>query len=179
MMAAANDAANETVAIAEVPTPVGLFVLAVTEIGLVASGWGSRARLADRLGLAEVHDADRTAFAVAELNAYFAGDLKVFETPMDWRLMSGSRLQVLQALHKVPYGTAVTYGELAARSGSKVPARGIGSIMGSNPIPIFVPCHRVIAAGTGLGGFSGGEGVETKRRLLTHEGYLQPTLLDL
>ncbi|MFI7706974.1 methylated-DNA--[protein]-cysteine S-methyltransferase [Nonomuraea sp. NPDC049480] len=167
-----------TVAFAEVPTPVGTFVLAVTEAGLVASGWGSRARLADRLGLAEVHDSDRTAFVVAELNAYFAGDLRTFETPVDWRLMSGARLQVLQTLHKVPYGTAVTYGELAALSGSKVPARGIGSIMGSNPIPILVPCHRVIA-GTGLGGFSGGEGVETKRWLLTHEGYLQPTLLDL
>jgi methylated-DNA-[protein]-cysteine S-methyltransferase len=167
-----------TVALAEVATPVGPFVLAVTEVGLCASGWGSRERLADRLGLPEVHDSDRTAFAVAELNAYFRGDLRTFETPIDWRLMSGARLQVLQALHKVPYGTAVTYGELAELSGSKVPARGIGSIMGSNPIPIVVPCHRVIA-GSGLGGFSGGEGVETKRRLLTHEGYLQPTLLDL
>ncbi|TMS00089.1 methylated-DNA--[protein]-cysteine S-methyltransferase [Nonomuraea basaltis] len=170
---------EDTVAFAEVPTPVGTFVLAITEAGLVASGWGSRARLAGRLGLAEVHDSDRTAFAVAELNAYFAGELRTFETPVDWRLMSGARLQVLQALHRVPYGTAVTYGELAELSGSKVPARGIGSIMGSNPIPIVVPCHRVIAAGNGLGGFSGGEGVETKRRLLTHEGYLQPTLLDL
>jgi methylated-DNA-[protein]-cysteine S-methyltransferase len=170
---------GDSVAFADVATPVGPFVLAVTEAGLVASGWGSRARLADRLGLAEVHDSDRTASVVAELNAYFAGDLKEFETPVDWRLMSGTRLQVLQALHKVPYGTAVTYGELARLSGSTVPARGIGSIMGSNPIPIVVPCHRVIAAGNGLGGFSGGEGVETKRRLLTHEGYLQPTLLDL
>ncbi|MFG3439826.1 methylated-DNA--[protein]-cysteine S-methyltransferase [Nonomuraea sp. NPDC047897] len=168
-----------TVAFAEVPTPVGPFVLAVTEQGLVASGWGSRERLTGRgLGLAEVHDPDRTAFAVAELNDYFAGRLRVFETPIDWRLTSGTRRLVLQALHRVPYGTAVTYGELAARSGSTVPARGIGSIMGSNPIPIVVPCHRVVA-GNGLGGFSGGEGVETKRRLLTHEGYLQPTLLDL
>jgi methylated-DNA-[protein]-cysteine S-methyltransferase len=169
---------SDDVAFAEVPTPVGPFVLAVTEAGLVASGWGSRARLADRLGLPEVHDSDRTAFAVAELKGYFAGDLRTFRTPIDWRLMSGARLQVLQTLHEVPYGTAVTYGELAALSGSKVPARGIGSIMGSNPIPIVVPCHRVIA-GSGLGGFSGGEGVETKRWLLTHEGYLQPTLLDL
>ncbi|MFI7443931.1 methylated-DNA--[protein]-cysteine S-methyltransferase [Nonomuraea indica] len=167
-----------TVAFAEVPTPVGPFVLAVTEEGLVASGWGSRERLSGRLDLAEVHDPDRTAFAVAELTGYFAGRLRVFETPIDWRLTSGTRRQVLQALHRVPYGTAVTYGELAARSGSAVPARGIGSIMASNPIPIVVPCHRVVA-GNGLGGFSGGEGVETKRRLLTHEGYLQPTLLDL
>ncbi|MEW9547938.1 methylated-DNA--[protein]-cysteine S-methyltransferase [Nonomuraea sp. NPDC050783] len=168
----------ETVAVAEVPTPVGTFVLAVTEKGLVTSGWGSGAGLADRLGLREVHDADRTASAVAELNAYFAGELRAFRTPIDWRLMSGARLRVLQALHRVPYGTAVTYGELARLSGSGVPARGIGSIMGSNPLPIVVPCHRVIA-GTGLGGFSGGTGVETKRWLLTHEGYLQPTLLDL
>ncbi|MGW7479947.1 methylated-DNA--[protein]-cysteine S-methyltransferase [Nonomuraea muscovyensis] len=167
-----------TVAYAEVPTPVGPFTLAVTEEGLVASGWGSRERLGGRLGLAEVHDPDRTASVVAELDEYFAGELRVFETPIDWRLTSGTRRLVLQALHRVPYGTAVTYGELATRSGSTVPARGIGSIMGSNPIPIVVPCHRVIA-GNGLGGFSGGEGVETKRWLLTHEGYLQPTLLDL
>jgi methylated-DNA-[protein]-cysteine S-methyltransferase len=85
---------------------------------------------------------------------------------------------VLQALYEIPYGKVVTYGELAARSGTGVPARGIGSIMGANPLPIVVPCHRVVA-GNGLGGFSGGVGVETKRWLLTHEGYLQPTLLDL
>ncbi|MEU4230700.1 methylated-DNA--[protein]-cysteine S-methyltransferase [Nonomuraea sp. NPDC026600] len=168
-----------TVAFAEVPTPVGPFVLAVTEVGLAATGWGARTHPGERLSdLTEVDDPERTAFVVAELNAYFAGDLRTFETPIDWRLTSGSRRQVLKTLHGIPYGTAVTYGELAERSGSRVPARGIGSIMGSNPIPIVVPCHRVVA-GNGLGGFSGGEGVETKRWLLTHEGYLQPTLLDL
>ncbi|MCP2344878.1 methylated-DNA--[protein]-cysteine S-methyltransferase [Nonomuraea roseoviolacea] len=169
-----------TVAFAEVQSPVGTLVPAVTETGLVALGWGGMVVARERLGtgIAEVRDPDRTAQVVAELEAYFAGELRAFETPIDWRLTSGSRRVVLQALHRVPFGTAVTYGELAGRSGSAVPARGIGSIMGSNPIPIVVPCHRVIA-GNGLGGFSGGEGVETKRWLLTHEGYLQPTLLDL
>ncbi|GAA4523499.1 methylated-DNA--[protein]-cysteine S-methyltransferase [Nonomuraea sp. C10] len=167
-----------TVAFAEVPTPVGPFVLAVTEDGLVASGWGVRDRMRDRLGLPEVHDPDRTGSVVEELSGYFTGASRRFETPIDWRLTSGVRREVLQALYEVPYGTAVTYGELAARSGTGVPARGIGSIMGSNPLPIVVPCHRVVA-GNGLGGFSGGVGVETKRWLLTHEGYLQPTLLDL
>ncbi|WP_219463805.1 methylated-DNA--[protein]-cysteine S-methyltransferase [Nonomuraea rhizosphaerae] len=167
-----------TVAFAEVPTPVGPFVLAMTEEGLVSTGWGARAHPGERLrDLTVVDDPGRTAFTVAELEAYFAGELRVFETPIDWRLTSGSREQVLRTLHGIPYGSAVTYGELAERSGSRVPARGIGSIMGSNPIPIMVPCHRVVA-GNGLGGFSGGEGVETKRWLLTHEGYLQPTLLD-
>ncbi|MBN6053313.1 methylated-DNA--[protein]-cysteine S-methyltransferase, partial [Nonomuraea sp. RK-328] len=169
-----------TVAFAEVRSPVGTLVPAVTEKGLVALGWGGMVVVRERLGpdIAEVRDPDRTAQVVAELEAYFAGGLRAFETPVDWRLTSGSRRVVLQTLHRVPYGDAVTYGELAERSGSAVPARGIGSIMGSNPIPIVVPCHRVIA-GNGLGGFSGGEGVETKRWLLTHEGYLQPTLLDL
>lgn len=162
-----------TVAYAALPTPVGAFHVAVTEDGLAATGWRPLA-----LGLDEVHDPDRTAGVVAELNRYFAGELREFETPVDWRLMAGSRVQVLRALHRVPYGKVVTYGELATLSGTGVPARGIGSIMGGNPIPIVVPCHRVLAAG-GLGGFSGGVGVETKRWLLTHEGYLQPTLLDL
>ncbi|MFI6600456.1 methylated-DNA--[protein]-cysteine S-methyltransferase [Nonomuraea sp. NPDC050536] len=164
----------DTVAFAEVPTPVGPFVMAVTEVGLATTGWGGRRDL----GIPEVHDPDRTAFAVSELKAYFAGELRTFQTPIDWRLSSGSRRRVLQALHEVPYGTVVTYGELARLSGTGVPARGIGSIMAGNPLGIVVPCHRVVA-GNGLGGFSGGVGVETKRWLLTHEGYLQPTLLDL
>ncbi|MFE0150000.1 methylated-DNA--[protein]-cysteine S-methyltransferase [Nonomuraea sp. NPDC059007] len=162
-----------TVAYAQLPTPVGAFHVAVTEDGLVATGWRPL-----QVGLDEVHDPDRTAFVLDELKLYFAGELKAFETPIDWSLMAGSRRAVLRALHGVPYGKVVTYGELAQLSGTSVPARGIGSIMGSNPIPIVVPCHRVLAA-AGLGGFSGGIGVETKRWLLTHEGYLQPTLLDL
>lgn len=164
-----------TVAYAELPTPVGAFHMAVTEDGLVATGWRP---LHEQVGLDEVHDPDRTAKVLDELKHYFAGDLRTFETPIDWRLTAGSGRLVLQALHRVPYGKIVTYGELAKLSETTVPARGIGSIMGANPIPIVVPCHRVLAA-TGLGGFSGGVGVETKRWLLTHEGYLQPTLLDL
>ncbi|WP_343950681.1 methylated-DNA--[protein]-cysteine S-methyltransferase [Nonomuraea longicatena] len=164
-----------TVAYAEVPTPVGDFHVAVTEQGLVATGWRA---FDGPAGLAEVHDPDRTAPVVAELNRFFDGTLREFAVPIDWRLTAGSRRKVLQALHRVPYGRVVTYGELAELSGTRVPPRGIGSIMGANPIPIVVPCHRVLAA-SGLGGFSGGVGVETKRWLLTHEGYLQPTLLDL
>ncbi|MEV0586015.1 methylated-DNA--[protein]-cysteine S-methyltransferase [Nonomuraea sp. NPDC050310] len=163
----------DTVAYAELETPVGPFAVAVSEQGLVATGWHGL-----RLEAPVAEDAARTAPVVAELRAYFAGELTRFETPIDWRLTAGSRRRVLQALFGVPYGKVVTYGELAGLSGTGVPARGIGSIMGSNPLPIVVPCHRVVA-GNGLGGFSGGIGVETKRWLLTHEGYLQPTLLDL
>ncbi|WP_276206331.1 methylated-DNA--[protein]-cysteine S-methyltransferase [Thermoactinospora rubra] len=159
-----------TVAYARVPTPVGTFTLAVTEQGVVATGWG-----AVSVGLPEARDPDRTAAAEAELRRYFDGELTEFAVPVDWRLTSGSRRRVLQALHRVPYGKVVTYGELAELSGTGVPARGVGAIMASNPLPIIVPCHRVVA-GDGLGGFSGGTGVETKRWLLTHEGYLQPSI---
>ncbi|MFI6451125.1 methylated-DNA--[protein]-cysteine S-methyltransferase [Streptosporangium amethystogenes] len=167
-------------AFGSVATQLGDMVVAVTEEGVVSVGWGDpvafRARALERLRLAEVDDPGRTAGVVAELGDYYAGRLKVFGVPVDWRLTSPVQRRVLGTLYEtVPYGKAVTYGELAARSGTGVPARAIGSIMGANPIPVIVPCHRVVA-GNGLGGFSGGEGVESKRWLLTLEGYLQPTL---
>ncbi|WP_326637219.1 methylated-DNA--[protein]-cysteine S-methyltransferase [Streptosporangium sp. NBC_01755] len=167
-------------AFGSVATQLGDMVVAVTEEGVVSVGWGDpeafRTRALERLRLDEVDDPVRTAGAVGELGDYYAGRLKVFEVPVDWRLTSPVQRRVLGTLYEtVPYGKAVTYGELAARSGTGVPARAIGSIMGANPIPVIVPCHRVVA-GNGLGGFSGGEGVESKRWLLTLEGYLQPTL---
>ncbi|MGV9773034.1 methylated-DNA--[protein]-cysteine S-methyltransferase [Streptosporangium sp. NPDC003464] len=167
-------------AFGSVPTPLGDMLVAVTETGVAGVGWSSReglrARLLEGLKLVEVDDPGRTAAALGELAGYYAGDLRAFSVPVDWRLTSPVQRRVLGTLYEtVAYGQAVTYGELAARSGTGVPARAIGSIMGANPIPIIVPCHRVVA-GNGLGGFSGGEGVESKRWLLTMEGYLQPTL---
>lgn len=169
-----------TVAFGSVPTPLGDMLAAVTKTGVAGVGWsgreGLRARFLEGLGLAEVDDPGRTAPVLGELADYYAGRLRVFGVPVDWRLTSPVQRKVLGTLYEtVAYGKAVTYGELAARSGTGVPARAIGSIMGANPIPIIVPCHRVVA-GNGLGGFSGGEGVESKRWLLTMEGYLQPTL---
>ena len=87
--------------------------------------------------------------------------------------------RVLRTLMTVGYGETVTYAELAERSGTGVPARAIGSIMGANPVPIVIPCHRVVAS-DGLGGYSGGDPgrhLETKRWLLENEGALPPTLI--
>jgi len=169
-----------TVAFGSVPTRLGDMAVAVTEDGVVSVGWEDpslfRARLLERLGLEEADDPGMTAAVLGELGDYYAGRLKVFGVALDWRLTSPVQRRVLGTLYEtVPYGKAVTYGELAARSGTGVPARAIGSIMGANPIPVIVPCHRVVA-GNGLGGFSGGDGVESKRWLLTLEGYLQPML---
>ncbi|MBS1905827.1 MAG: methylated-DNA--[protein]-cysteine S-methyltransferase [Actinobacteria bacterium] len=119
------------------------------------------------------------AEALAQLGAFFAGERSVFELPFDLGPQSEVTNAVLRALYDtVLLGETVTYGELAQRSGTAVPARAIGSIMGANPIPIIVPCHRVVAS-DGLGGYSGGapgEGLLTKRWLLEHEGALPAAL---
>ena len=103
----------------------------------------------------------------------------MFDVPLDWRLTGGTARTVLQALYaQVGYGRTVGYGELADLSGAYeghgyTAARGVGSVMGSNPIPVVVPCHRVLAS-DGLGGFGGGRAV--KEWLLALEGVLPPTL---
>ena len=116
-----------------------------------------------------------------QLAEYFAGQRQVFDLPVDWSGCSRAQHQVLSVLYdSVTYGETVTYGELAQRAvagpdGISLPAQAIGRIMGSNPIPLIVPCHRVVA-GNGLGGYSGGTGIEIKRWLLIFEGALPATL---
>lgn len=171
---------RETVAFGSVECQVGQMLVAVTPAGLACVGFhdtpAARARAAKALDLPVVQDPGRTAGVLAELTAYFAGTLESFRTPLDWRLVSPLRKRVLSTLHQtVPYGRVVTYGELGARSGSGIIARSIGQVMGANPIPVVVPCHRVVAS-NGLGGYSGGSGLEIKRWLLTLEGALPPTL---
>lgn len=171
---------NERLAFAAVGTPVGRVVVAVTTVGLAAVAFddtqAERARMADAIGLPAVEDAAVTAEALDQIGGYFSGELKEFRLPIDWRLTSRLQRRVLETLFEtVGHGEVVTYGRLGERSGTGVPARAIGQVMGSNPIPLVVPCHRVVA-GTGLGGFSGGSGIEVKRWLLTFEGALPPTL---
>ena len=176
----APDIAPDCVAFGSVPTEFGDVLAAVTAEGLVATAFTDsphiRAAIAARLRLVDAEDSLPAAEVLDQLRQYFRGERRAFDVSVDWRLMSQAQRRVLGTLYEtVPYGTVVTYGELASRSGSGIPPRGIGSIMGSNPIPIVVPCHRVVA-GDGIGGFSGGTGVESKRRLLTLEGYLPPGL---
>lgn len=117
--------------------------------------------------------------AIAQLRAYFDGRLGDFDLPVDFGQVSDIPRAVLTTLaEEVPAGTTVTYGQLAEASGTGIPARAVGGIMGLNPIPIIVPCHRVVA-GDGLGGYSGGlpgHELETKRRLLEFEDALPQPL---
>ncbi|WP_326599614.1 methylated-DNA--[protein]-cysteine S-methyltransferase [Streptomyces sp. NBC_01803] len=169
-------------------TPIGPLFLAATDDGLVnvvfhadERGVGrSLARLAAGLGVRPVPagaaEPDPVlARAAAELTAYFEGGLRDFRLPLDWSLVSGFTGQVLRELAAtVPFGSVVGYRELAARVGDPGAARAVGAAMGANPLPVVVPCHRVVAADGGIGGFGGG--LETKRALLALEGVLPQPL---
>jgi methylated-DNA-[protein]-cysteine S-methyltransferase len=110
----------------------------------------------------------------AQLEAYFAGDLTSFDLPL---APTGSPFEqrVWATLRTIPYGTTMSYGELARRIGKPKAARAVGSANGRNPISIVVPCHRVIGANGSLVGFGGG--MERKQWLLVHEGAIPATLL--
>lgn len=122
-----------------------------------------------------VRDKSALAKITSELREYFQRRLENFSIPIDWRFVpEGFKRQVLQLTSKIPYRQVYTYGELAERLGNPKAVRAVGQALGANPIPIIVPCHRVIAAGGKLGGFSAG--AKTKRYLLELEGVRWPSV---
>ncbi|MCX2968983.1 MULTISPECIES: methylated-DNA--[protein]-cysteine S-methyltransferase [Streptomyces] len=169
-------------------TPVGPLLLLATADGLLHVGFHADerrvrralAQAGGRLGTEPTESADAGAHpvlrqAAEELDAYFTGGLRAFHTPLDWALTGGFTARVLRELaHAVPYGSLVTYQDLADAVGSPGAVRAVGAAMGANPLPVLVPCHRVVATGGGIGGFSGG--LETKRALLAVEGLLPAPL---
>ncbi|GAB2738978.1 methylated-DNA--[protein]-cysteine S-methyltransferase [Streptomyces bullii] len=168
-----------------VGTGIGPLLLAATREGLVnvvfhatdAVRDKALDRLASRLGTAPVEapDSPLLAEAIRQVRAYFAGERRDFELPLDWSLISGFNREVLRELASgVPYGQVVGYGDLAGRVGQPGAAQAVGMAMGSNPLPVVVPCHRVVESGGGIGGFGGG--LETKRKLLALEGVLPEPL---
>jgi methylated-DNA-[protein]-cysteine S-methyltransferase len=140
-----------------VETRFGRLTLEAGEEAIVGLTW--RRPQADRTNRLLEH-------AAAQLAAYFAGTLKEFALPL---APNGTvhELAVWAELCRIPYGETITYGELARRTGTV--ARAVGGTCGANPIAIVIPCHRVTAAGGALGGYSGGDGRDSKRRLLAHE----------
>jgi methylated-DNA-[protein]-cysteine S-methyltransferase len=165
-------------------TPVGRLSVGCSQAGLSQIRFGgppARAQARQVTGAAPSGARELTDAAVAQIAEYFSGRRRHFDLFIDWSGTSPLQQQVLRMLFgSVGYGETVSYGALARRVGvgsfgASLPARAVGQIMGSNPIPVVVPCHRVVAA-DGLGGYSGGTGTEIKRWLLTLEGALPPTL---
>lgn len=149
-------------------SPAGPLLVAGDDehLNLIGFPSGSRARAPSN----EWHRDDRAfAEAFAQLRAYFAGKLTRFDLPLRF---SGTDFQntVWSALRDIPFGETVSYGDLARRIGRPTASRAVGAANGANPLPIVVPCHRVVGADGSLTGFGGG--VETKRYLLNHERVL-------
>lgn len=136
-------------------TPVGPLTIREEGGTIVALRWGGDGQEVTPL-LDEAH---------RQIGEYFAGRRKDFDLPIAFR--DGIQGEVMRALCAIPFGETRTYGDLARELG--VPAQAIGQACGGNPVPVIVPCHRILGA-SGLGGFSAPGGVETKVALLKHEG---------
>ncbi|HVP03644.1 MAG TPA: methylated-DNA--[protein]-cysteine S-methyltransferase [Solirubrobacteraceae bacterium] len=168
-------AAPADVRYAELETPVGVVVAVITRKGLARldyEDWfgGLDAVLEDvaaRLSPRILRGGAALDPVARELDEYFAGRRRTFDLPIDWTLVPAFGRRVLRATARIPYGEVATYGEVAARAGSPHGARAAGNALGANPVPIVVPCHRVVRAGGGLGGYTGG--IERKQRLLAVE----------
>lgn len=159
------------VAIGTLDSPFGLLTLATTPRGLVRIAFPEEDPtddLAARLSPRVVRAPERVDTARRQLAEYFAGRRRRFRLTLDWSLTTGFRHVVLEEARRIPPGETATYGELAMRVGNPRAARAVGTAMATNPIPIVLPCHRVVPATGGIGNYGGG--VERKAALLALEG---------
>ncbi len=150
------------IAYATEDSPFGTLLLAATPRGLVRLGLPNQDAyelledLAARVSPRVLEAPTRLDDARRQLDLYFEGKLTEFDIPLDWRLTSGFRARVQHAIARIPYGQTRSYTELARSAGNERAVRAAGTACGSNPIPIVVPCHRVLRSGGALGGYGGG-----------------------
>ncbi len=176
LTAAAAAAGLLDVAYATLDSPVGKLLLAVTPRGLVRlaylEGGEDEAevleQLATKVSPRVLAAPTRLDDPRRELDQYFAGRRRQFDFPLDWQLTRGFARRVLEATNRIPYGGTATYKQVATQAGNERAFRAAGNALGSNPIPIIVPCHRILHSGGGLGGYTGG--LDRKRVLLAVEG---------
>jgi len=156
-----------------VDSPVGTLLLAATDEGLVRVAFDREdhdavlVSLADKVSPRIMLAPGRLDHAARELDEYFAGGRRAFDLPLDFRLSSGFRRSVLAHLPDIAYGRTESYAQVAAAAGSPRAVRAVGSACASNPLPLVVPCHRVVRSDGSFGGYLGGP--EAKRLLLTLE----------
>jgi methylated-DNA-[protein]-cysteine S-methyltransferase len=161
------------VAYRTVDSPVGSLLVAATERGIVRVAFASEGHdavletLAARLGPGILRAPARLDPAARELDEYFAGRRRAFDLPLDLSLAKGFRLEVLEHLRGIGYGRTETYTEVALAAGSPRAVRAVGSACATNPLPVIVPCHRVLRSDGSLGGYLGG--LDAKRALLDLE----------
>jgi methylated-DNA-[protein]-cysteine S-methyltransferase len=154
-------------------TPAGTLLLAATDQGVVRIAYAVQnhsavlQQLADRVSPRVLHAPGRLDEASRQIEEYFAGRRTRFELPLDWRLSKGFRRDVLGRLPDIGYGRTESYAQLAAAAGSPRAVRAVGTACATNPLPVVVPCHRVIRSDGTPGGYAGGP--DAKRVLLALE----------
>ena len=164
------------VAYTSADSPFGQLLLARTGRGLVRVGLPNQdadellAELAERVSPRVLEAPAELDEVQRELDLYFTGKLDHFDLPLDWQLSGGFRQRVLRAIDRIPYGQTRTYTEMALEAGNERAVRAAGTACGSNPIPLVVPCHRVLRTSGALGGYGGG--LPMKQALLELEGVL-------
>ena len=157
-------------------SPFGTLLLATTPKGLVRVGLPNQdvdellVDLATRVSPRVLEAPARLDAARRELDLYFEGKLTDFDLPLDWQLSKDFRRKVLRAIARIPYGQTRSYTQMATSAGNVRAVRAAGTACGSNPIPVVVPCHRVLRSGGALGGYGGG--LPMKEALLRLEGIL-------
>lgn len=156
-------------------SPFGPLLVAATPSGLVKISFPATCDTEETLEELAARISPRVLEAPAQLDdvrhqldRYFEGRLREFDLPLDWRLSKGFRRRALRAIDRIPYGRTRSYTEIARSAGNERAVRAAGTACGSNPIPIVVPCHRVLRSGGALGGYGGG--LPMKQALLELEG---------
>jgi len=160
-------------------TPVGIVSIAVTTAGLLQIALGAdpdefRRKLADRLGGEAPAQERLAAEALEQIKQYLSGQRHAFDLPLDWSEMNAFQTAVLKVTADIPYGQVRIYGDIAAQVGHAGAARAAGMALARNPMPLVLPCHRVIGRDGSLHGFNAPGGIKTKAWLLTLEGYYLP-----
>jgi methylated-DNA-[protein]-cysteine S-methyltransferase len=155
-------------------SPIGPLWVAISELGLVAVDWDrSEADFTSKLMLTfrkDVHyDLALTAEAIRQLSEYLAGIRLQFDIAIDLSTMSPFQVKVLRLTLDIPYGQTTTYKEIATRIGNPLAARAVGRVEATNPIPLIIPCHRVIGSDGSLHGYGGPGGIKLKAWLLKLE----------
>ncbi len=154
----------------EVSTPIGTVTVIGGPFGVFRvclSAGDAPATLPSGGGRGLLNPEEVTDEGAAQLSAYFAGELREFSVPVDLGMVSGFQRRVLEAAAKIPFGETASYREMAIAAGSPDAVRAAGTAMGANPVPILIPCHRVIRSDGSPGSYGGGE--QLKRRLLDFE----------
>ena len=160
-----------------VDSPLGPLVVAATPRGLLRVAYTDRsspddvlAELARRVSPRVLEAPARLDGVRRELDEYFAGGRREFETPVDWSQLAGFTRKILRATARIRFGDTSTSAGVATKAGSPRAVRAAGNALGANPVPVVVPCHRVLRTGGALGGYAGGS--ERKEFLLRLEGVL-------